>query len=479
MMKPSKALGIAAIVSIAVVFLFLTSAAAPAMSSNQANAFTTQSNVNLLPNPVLDSNVTWSVFHNGWKPLEYNNSKKNETLNAQLSTSFANPINVNESDISTPALHQALYGKTYFNNTLEWTPNQATFGLSFNGGTASIESGKNNGMTSISILGNSSKAGETGLEEYAMEIPLSDLPSTNLNYNYLTITGYNHIQKDVAGYSWEIRILNNSADGRILEAKNGTTRGTNNLITSVNEPFFYSFPITLMGEKNLTKASDIIISISNEFNSAVATNDIASITITGMSLTESPYNLGANSQTSTLNGTTGNAQLTVLSPNFPWTTITNNGYTAAVRQSLQNLTAQQSEISGNPSYVEQVTYEGNYYLPAAPDLTYLNSVISEKFNVSTVQTTVLDINGLSLLNVISGKNGTVTLTTANPNQKTTLIQIVDYTSSQWESVSGPPGFFSVNGILYYFDEIVLGIIAVVGLAGGAAVARTRSLRRVK
>ena len=109
----------------------------------------------------------------------------------------------------------------------------------------------------------------------------------------------------------------------------------------------------------------------------------------------------------------------------------------------------------------------------------MNSVISEKFNVSTVQTTVLDINGLSLLNVISGKNGTVTLTTANPNQKTTLIQIVDYTSSQWESVSGPPGFFSVNGILYYLDEIVLGIIAVVGLAGGAAVARTRSLRRVK
>ena len=202
------------------------------------------------------------------------------------------------------------------------------------------------------------------------------------------------------------------------------------------------------------------------------------MTLDYLSITSSPMYLGASTTNNEITNGSGLIHLSTFSPDFSWKSI-DNGYTVAVSQSPQNLTTQQSEISGNPSYVEQVTYEGNYFLPTAPDLSYSSSVISEKFNVSTSQTTVLDINGLSLLNTISGKNGTITLMTVNPNQKTTLIQIVDYTSTQWTTVSGPPGFFSVNGILYYFDEIVLGIIAVVGLAGGAAVARTRSLRRVK
>ena len=200
--------------------------------------------------------------------------------------------------------------------------------------------------------------------------------------------------------------------------------------------------------------------------------------ITALDLTTYPIILGQNNTGKQVNSVIGDAHLSTFKPTIPMT-ITNGGYTVGVRQPLQKMTTQQSEISGNPSYVEQVTYEGNYCLPSAPDLTYSSAAISEKFNVSTSQTTVLDINGLSLLNTISGKNGTITLMTVNPNQKTTLIQIVDYTSSQWTAVSGPPGFFTMNGILYYFDELVLGIISVVGIGGGAAAVRARSLRRVK
>ena len=85
MMKPSKALGVAAIVSIAVVFLFLTSAAAPAMSSGQANAFTS-TQANLLPNPTLNSNITWSTHNSTWGMLEYNNGTHLNNLTAEPST---------------------------------------------------------------------------------------------------------------------------------------------------------------------------------------------------------------------------------------------------------------------------------------------------------------------------------------------------------------------------------------------------------
>ena len=296
------------------------------------------------------------------------------------------------------------------------------------------------------------------------------MPSSNGQYDYINMI-WGATGTPVTGLYLNNMIENNTKGNGFI---------TQPITVTAPETIYQSVSLAKLKQSPNSSVTTIWIGIGLSIPQVTTTSDYT-LNLYGLSITSNPLYIGTaitNGSTKTVTEANGTAHLSQLNPAVPMK-IVNGGYTVAVSQPLQNLTTQQNEITANPKYVEQVTYEGNYYLPSAPDLSYSSAEISEKFNVSTSQTTVLDINGLSLLNTIAGKNGTITLTTVNPTQKSTLIQIVDYTSSQWTAVSGPPGFFSVNGILYYFDEIVLGIIAVVGLGGGAAVARTRSLRRVK
>ena len=432
MMKPSHALKAGIIVSIAVVILFVFSAAAPAMSSSQASAFTSQTNANLLPNPVLSSNITWSSFNSQWAPLEYSNGTNMKNLTANLNTEYANPITINTADISSTSLHKAVDGQYYNSTTPKIIYQAPTAGSIFKHGTKG---------TTIYMEENGSKQGAYYAGE-EIAYPVTSIPYNNPAYDFVTITGYLTGAK-LTGVNAQIGITNNTtstypANPGITMYPTGTTEG------------YYLSESLANVNLTLNKASGLGIVL--QLTMPAATTGIYNLTITGIAVTTYPMILGQNNAGKQITKTTGSVQLSSFKPTGEMT-VTNDGYTVAVSQSIQNLTTEQSEISGNPSYVEQVTYEGSYQLPMAPDLTYSNSVISEKFNISTSQTTVLDVNGLSLLNTISSKNGTITLLTVNPNQKTTLIQIVDYTSSQWTAVSGPPGFFSVNGILYYFDEL--------------------------
>ena len=468
MMKPSHALKAGIIVSIAVVILFVFSAAAPAMSSSQqANEFTSQAN--LLPNPTLNANITWSTFNHGWKTLEYNNGTANASLNAGLSNYYKNPISVNPTDIiANGALQNDKLGDS---NTI-WENTSAYTDFSTVNDSSYAKLASSNGT--IRICGNTSPEKATN-PQFGIYVNVADFPSNNLQYDYLTFI-YSLKGTNMTGVNGKIFLWNSSAHGARFgsDIYPGQTAYVTENLAEFQKQTAYGATLNTTGKG---KTSYLLITPEILMPASPTTEDYT-LTVYAMAFSSYAMNLGTNS-TGIVSKSLGNAELTSFSPSFTYQKIINNGYTVAVSQPLQNLTTQQNEITGNPKYVEQVMYQGNYFLPSAPDLSYSNSIISENLSINASQTTVLDINGLSLLNTISGKNGTITLTTVNPNQKTTLIQIVDYTSSQWESVSGPPGFFSVNGILYYIDEIVLGIIAVVGLAGGAAVARTRSLRRVK
>ena len=120
-------------------------------------------------------------------------------------------------------------------------------------------------------------------------------------------------------------------------------------------------------------------------------------------------------------------------------------------------------------------YPGQFDLPSAPDLSYGSANLTEQFNVSTAQTQVLDINGVSYLSTISGKNGTIELlSSVNPNSQTQFLQIVDYTQSQWNSISVAPGIFTIAGIEYYWWIAVGGLATLIGLAAAAKHAGTKA-----
>lgn len=460
--------------AIGAVILFLMSAAAPISQGGNVNSFSATGDSQAIPAISMNSNVTWSTYYNGWTPLEYSNGTSNQSLATSLSTFYASPITVNPSDIQGQTFSGKIGGYSWQNKS-RWY--QGQLGASYTTETIT------NTSSTITITTSENSLGASYANAY-FDFPLSASPSSNLAYDYLSLIGYITLPKTLSnGIMIMPSILNKStiqnpsqtttlyiSNGSIIYNPNSPSYLTNN-----SEPFFLSF-----NYHNFTKTNNIYYlgeEITINAPEGINGTDL-SITITGMNLGETPLSIGTSFQTDSMQASYGIAHLATFSPTFAWSKISNNGYSVAISQTPQNLTTQQSAISGG-NYIEQVTYEGNFMLPTAPDLSYSSSNISEQFSMPTAQTQVIDINGVSYLSSISGKNGSITFTTVNPNEKSTFIQIIDYTSSQWTAISGPPGFFSVAGIEYYFDEIVIAIMGMVGIGGGAAAVKAKQARRLK
>ena len=461
-MKPSRALGVAAVVSVAVVFLFLTSAAAPAMSSSQqANAFTSQTN--LLPGPTLNTNITWSNFYNGWKPLEYSNGSANLTINAGLSTIYNNPITINPTHIVS-------------NGTLTWDKPNGHKWDNYSWFIPSTEYGgaiaTSKAQTSQEVLTLNSSKIQGNYMNAAYTIDTSELPSDNIQYDYLTvIMGLQ--APNTTGISGALYLWNSTSHGSQIgnSIYPGQTYYLSENLQDIEKNIGYQTTYNISGHG---KTTSICISPEIFMPKINGSSETATLTVYGLAVSTYPLSLGTNSTGQAITYGIGNIKLDNFDPSFKWTEVSNGGYSVAVSQPLQNLTNSQNAISDG-NYIEQVEYQGSFQLPTAPDLTYGPASISEQFNVSTSQTQVLDINGVSYLSEISGKNGTVTLlSSGNPNSQTQFLQIVDYTQSQWNSISSPPGIFSIAGIEYYWWIAVGGLATLIGLAGAAKHAGTKA-----
>ena len=226
-MKPLTILPV--LLTLLIAALFFAVSAGPAVTGQgsqiQANSFTASKGIQ--PFMSMNTNITWSTFNNGWNALEYNNGTANLTLNAGLNNFYNNPITVNESDIIATGLQKPIFGKTQWYNTTNWNEATDTFGFPTNGATVSIANSTKNGQNEITITGNSTKAGGSGALGYYFTIPISDLPSSNFAYNYITITGYNHVSQNVAGYEIQAQLFNNSNNGIMITTENGTVaKGT-------------------------------------------------------------------------------------------------------------------------------------------------------------------------------------------------------------------------------------------------------------
>ena len=461
-----------------VVVLMILSALVIALPAMQGREYemnpAAAASANIQPNPMLNTNVTWSTYNHGWRPLEYNNGTANLSLNATMSAFYANPISVNPSDVVSPALYNDSWAGQKWLDTANWTA-PSVFG--------STDTISNPTPTSIEITVNGSKAGAVDTAIIGQTALISQLPSSNTAYLYETIAGYTTSSSPMVGVTLTLYVFSNSNfyavalnGSRIVNSSIEGSEATD--IIPLGTPFMVSFPLSDFS-KSISSFANVQPRIQLNIPTQTVSNNYVYLHITGAAITTHLMSLGTTANGTQVEGSFNSIDLASLNPTFSYSSIIDNGYSVAVSQPLQNLTTQQSAINSG-SYIEQVEYQGQYNLPTAPDLSYGPANITEHFNVSTSQTQVLDINGVSYLSAITGKNNTVLLlSSVNPNGQTEFLQIVDYTQSQWTSISSPPGIFTLAGIEYYWEELIVAILAIVGVGAGAASRHASNLRKVK
>ena len=171
----------------------------------------------------------------------------------------------------------------------------------------------------------------------------------------------------------------------------------------------------------------------------------------------------------------GNIHLSVFKPAVPMT-IDSNGYSENLTQPLDittNYRETKTPLSGN--YIEQVEYTGTVGNMSAPGLAYTASNITINQDIPSKQIQVLEINGISYSNSMNttGSNKTIMLTVANPASSYTVIDITDYTSTQWQSISSPAGFLQ-NPTAWIEGGIFSALIVIVGFLGFKGLGKTLS-----
>ena len=423
------------------------------LSGATAFAASPSTTVHIQPNPTMNVNITWSTFYNGWSALEYNNGTGNQTLAANPSEFYANPISVNPVDVQSSYLTNSNVTGTPFNSSH----------LAVAAGAAGGSVQTTSYAKGIYTLTQNTSASATEYAGWYLPGHISDtqLPSNNMAFDYITIA-YSLSGPAVTGVSTNLAIWNSTS--RAAYAPNTTIYP--------GQTIWESAPLSAFKGANFNTTVSSSFEPELELHLPEAASTTYTIKLSAFMITDTPLYLGNNAS-----GTeyiSISPKFSTLNPDFPWQDINNNGYSVAISQPLQNLTTQQNAISSG-NYIEQVEYQGQFDLPSAPDLSYGPANLTEAFNVSTAQTQVLDINGVSYLSTISGKNGTIQLlSSVNPNSQTQFLQIVDYTQSQWNSISVAPGIFTIAGIEYYWWIAVGGLATLIGLAGAAKHAGTKA-----
>ena len=424
-------------ISIALIFLMAPVAAA----SHSINpAVTSTSTGNYQPDPTLNTNATWATFHHGWNATEYNNGSANVSLNAGLSTFYQNPISINPTDIQSHALN--------------WTSAIPKNSSGIQGSNSDYTATD----TGLTIDTNSTAATH---ERIYWVIPSTSLPSNNPAYDYLTIEGK---ISGITQTGQEAQIgYQNSSGWQYYGVKNNSLSTSTNYIT--NGPFFASVNLAYL---NLTASETNQIGI--RLSQPEGATSTFTVNVTGFNITETQLNLGIQNGKEVSASANGNAFMQTFNPNFAWQDITHGGYTVATSQQMQNVSESQGTVS-NSKYVEQATYQGNFNLPTAPDLSYANSNITMPVTIPGNQFIVANLNGASFTSTLgSMKNGTLAFGSVNPNSANSIVLEVEYTASQWNSITSAPSFWNNPiGTIEYYWYISLGIVlGAIGLMGAKA-----------
>ncbi len=446
------------------IFISLIFLMAPIGAASHSISAATTTSTNYQPNPSLNTQVSWSTFNSSMSYNQYLNSTGGiNYLNVQNGS--GNFIALNPSDIQSKDLQKDNLSKGPVWDTNIWSCAPPGYDIATTYGV----SGNNVYYTA----GENTTNGASGYIYY--EIPTSDLPSNNPAYDYITII-YSLAGTDQTGVSGSINIQNSSNNAYTIQS---ITPGQSGYISISLEQiekesgYRATFNTTGSGATNYVKIRGMI------GTPASTTDNIYNLSIEGMALTTYSMTLGSNSTGAHINQGIGNIYLADFNPAVPMT-ISTNGYSENLTQpmSLTNYSVTQTPLtSGN--YIEQVGYQATFSLPSSPDLSYSASNFSLPLSVPASQFQVLEVNGVSYVSSLGNKtNGTaVLLSSVNPTSTISYLAYVDYTATQWQSISHPAGIFTVDGIEYYWFIVVGAIAGLLGLAGGVRHAHNKADQR--
>ena len=444
---------ILAAIAIIAVGLFLLASVMPGATA-QAGAQPAASVSNYTPAPTLNTNVTWSTFNSSWKPLEYSNGTANLNLPADMSAFYANPITLKLGDLVANGTLQndKVAGKIW--NTITQSVGTSTGGAAPHAGNTTI----GNVKEPYASINATEQAANSYYTTEPPTILLSELPSDNILYDYITI-----------GLSLAGTVTTGAS--ACVKAANGSSSPSFKLVSLLpNHAVFLSFNLAYLNSLNGGKgfnttgpgalSSIIFIPIINA--PETTSTDSWTLTMFAYALTTYPISIGMNATGAPQYfSTTG--KIASFNPTTPMM-VYNSGYSVAISENMHNITEQQTSINDG-SYTEQATYQGTFELPEAPDLQYSASNITVPLTMPGSQYEVANLNGASYLTTLQTQtNGTFSFGTVNPNTPNSLVLEVKYTSAQWDASSSPPSFFSLAGLEYYWWVSVVGFLSLIGLA---------------
>jgi hypothetical protein len=442
------------------IFISLIFLMAPIGAASHSISPAATSSVNYQPNPQLNTQATWSTFNSSMAYNEYLNSTgKPAYLNVENGT--GNYISINPSDIQSKYLQNDNISSLGTWENIAWTRGT--------GGGIVQTQGKSGNEIYETTNENST---QTSYAYMYYKIPTADLLSNSPAYDYIT-TIYGIQGTPQTGVMGQIQILNSTEASYTIQSIYPSNTGYISInLAQIEKESGYTIGLNTSGAGS-TQYLKIQFSILVPQSTA---DNTYNLTVYGMALTQYAITIGSNSTGIQVNNGIGNIYLSKFSPAIPMA-ISNSGYSENLTQPLSvvNYTTTQTPItSGN--YIEQVGYQATFRLPSAPDISYGAANFTLPLSVPADQFQALDVNGVSYLSTIGNKtNGTVVLlSSVDPTSSISYLAYVDFTPSQWQSISHPAGIFTIAGIEYYWFIAVGAIAGLLGLAGGVRHAHNKA-----
>lgn len=436
------------------------------------------------PDPWIAGNLTKDTHKSTWSTFTYEDdvgAVKEETSFA-LASDVNEPYLVNYTKIYAPGVLQevAMPSETTACKSDKWNESACWTEFTITGGTGTLANATVDGYgkaLSFKHVGSASKMTYSNWT-YDLTDVTTDVEKMRWIVGVRVIT--------LSAKTWaHVRVSDGTnANGYNVSAETvSALDGYLQLGDSVGDSFFDDVMVNKLGAVPNTLAEITSIEVYLNDTDATAAGTIQ-IQLLAMSYTTKRMMAGLDKDgvkvyNQTFATALNNVSVATFSPSFTYSRM--GDLTIAFRQRASTLPSDSTSITDKSmdsgGYERQYTYRFDYFLPKAVDLTYADLVMYDELRVAGAQfedVMVGTTDKTSIYNAATREVGdkiTLLATGISEDNTYTVKMIVDYTSSQYDKLSEPPGAMTTAGIWY---NILGGLVLILGLVGlGAGLARRR------